>query len=133
MAAFKHIMLADDDADDVELFQLAAKECNQNIRISTAEDGIKLIELLEKEEPPDVIILDLNMPRMSGYECVKTIRENEKFNNIPIMIFSTSSAKGDIEYCFEVGADFYIVKPGSLKALTEIINELNKGTILNRF
>jgi CheY-like chemotaxis protein len=89
-----------------------AKECNENIQISIAEDGIELIELLEKEEPPDVVILDLNMPRMNGYECIKAIRENEKYNSIPIMIFSTSSAEEDIEYCLEIGADFYIVNPG---------------------
>ncbi|WP_018617109.1 hypothetical protein [Segetibacter koreensis] len=49
------------------------------------------------------------------------------------MIFSTSSAKEDVEYCFEIGADFYVVKRGSFIALAEIINDLNKGTIFNRF
>ncbi|HSU51010.1 MAG TPA: response regulator, partial [Segetibacter sp.] len=115
MAVYKHIILADDDTDDIELFQSAAKECNENIEIVTAKDGIKLIELLEKEERIDVIILDLNMPKMNGYECVKTIRQNKKYNTIPIMIFSTSSAKEDIEYCFETGAEFYVVKPASFK------------------
>ena len=133
MAVYKHIILADDDTDDIELFQSAAKECNENIEIVTAKDGIKLIELLEKEERIDVIILDLNMPKMNGYECVKTIRQNKKYNTIPIMIFSTSSAKEDIEYCLETGADFYVVKPASFKGLKEIINDLNKGTIFNRF
>ncbi len=62
MAVYKHIRLADDDADDVELYQSAAKECIENVKVSIAEDGIKPIELLEKDSPPDVVILDLNMP-----------------------------------------------------------------------
>jgi CheY-like chemotaxis protein len=133
MAIFKNIILADDDVDDLELFQSAAKECNENIKIVTAEDGLKLIELLEKEEPPDVVIMDLNMPGMNGYDCVKVIRGNKKYNTIPIMIFSTSSAKEDIEHCLEIGADFYVVKPRSFKALTDIVSDLNEGTIFNRF
>ncbi|WP_018617110.1 response regulator [Segetibacter koreensis] len=65
MSTFKRIILAD-DADDIELFQSVAKECNESFRIVTAGDGLKLIELSENEEPPDVVILDLNMPRMNG-------------------------------------------------------------------
>ncbi len=57
----------------------------------------------------------------------RNYKENEKYNNIPIMIFSTSSAKEDVEYCLEIGADFYIVKPASFKALKEIIKDFNKG------
>ncbi len=64
--SYKHIMLADDDRDDIELFQSAVKECSLNIKVSTAKNGQMLIELLEKEPVPDFIVLDLNMPRISG-------------------------------------------------------------------
>ena len=88
-------MLADDDRDDIELFQSAVKECSLNIKVSLSKNGQMLLELLEKETIPDFIVLDLNMPGISGYDCLKAIRKNQKYNNVVIMILSTSSSEKD--------------------------------------
>lgn len=130
--SYKHIMLADDDRDDIELFEFAVKECSVNIKVSTAEDGQMLIELLEKESVPDVIVLDLNMPGMSGYDCLRAIRKNKKYNDVPVIIFSTSSTEKDIDYCFSNGANYYIVKPSDFNDFRHLINDMCNGTKLNR-
>ncbi len=132
MPAYTHIMIADDDKDDIELFQSAVKECSLNIKVSTAKNGEMLIELLEKEPAPDVIVFDLNMPCMNGYDCLKVIRKNREYNHVPIMILSTSSAQRDIDYCFSNGANYYLVKPHSIDALNKLVNNLCNGVILNR-
>lgn len=131
-AFYKHIILADDDVDDLDLFQSAVQESLLSIKVSTAKNGKMVMELLEKGAVPDIIVLDLNMPVMSGYDCLKEIRKNQRFKDVPIMIFSTSSAKKDIDYCFDNGANFYIVKPQSFDALTKLVNDLGNGIILNR-
>lgn len=123
-------MLADDDRDDIELFQSAVKECSLNIKVSTAGDGQMLIELLEKESVPDVIVLDMNMPRMNGRDCLIAIRKNRKYNNIPVIIFSTSSSQNDIHYCFSNGANYYAVKPSS-NNLRHLVSDICNGTKLN--
>lgn len=99
--SYTYITLADDDRDDIELFQSAVKECSSNIKVSAAEDGQMLIQLLEKESITDFIVLDLNMPRMNGYDCRRAMRKNSKYNNVPVIIFSTSSSQKDMNYCFK--------------------------------
>ncbi len=132
IASYKHIMLVDDDRDDIELFQSAVKECSLNIKVSIAKNGQMLLELLEKEAVPDFIVLDLNMPGISGYDCLKAIRKNQKYNNVVIMILSTSSSEKDIDYCLANGANYYVVKPESLNALSKLVDDLCNGAILNR-
>lgn len=133
MSSFKHILLADDDNDDIDFFQSAAKESCHDVQVSVANNGLKLLELLENEPMPDIVVLDLNMPLMNGYECMRIIRKNKKYNHVPIMILSTSSAKEDIDLALLSGANYYVVKPESYNALTTLINDLCNGEILNHF
>jgi CheY-like chemotaxis protein len=123
-------MLADDDGDDIEMFRSAINECSLNIKVSTAGDGRRLIDLLEAEPSPDVIVLDLNMPRMNGYDCLKAIRKNEKYNNVPIIIFSTCALEKDIDYCLGNGANHYIVKPSNFNDLKKLVGNICKGAEL---
>lgn len=125
--SYRHIVLADDDRDDIELFQSAVKECSSNIKVSAAEDGQMLIELLEKDSVPDFIVLDLNMPRMSGYDCLRVIRKNSRYNNVPVIMFSTSSSPKDMDDCFKNGANDYIVKPSDLNNFRLVVNEICNG------
>lgn len=129
--SYKHIMLADDDRDDIELFQSAVKECSLNIKVSAAGDGQMLIELLVKESVPDFIVLDLNMPRMNGFDCLIAIRKNRKYNGVPVIIFSTSSSQKDIDYCLSNGANYYAVKPSSFNNLRRLVNDICNGDICN--
>lgn len=127
MTGCTHILLADDDQDDVEFFQSAVQECAPDLKVSTAENGKILIELLDKVPSPDVIILDLNMPILKGYECLKIMRQNNNLRNIPIMIYATSATPNDVEYCLNNGADYYVVKPQSFKAIEKLVSDLARG------
>ncbi len=107
------ILLADDDADDRDFFKEAITEANIEADITMMSDGEQLSEYLsatKDQSLPDVIFLDINMPKKNGKECLKEIRSNTEFNHIPVIMFSTSSHKKDIEETFNNGADFYIIK-----------------------
>ena len=88
----KFIFLADDDADDCMLFEDALREVSTSTELTTANDGVELINLMETSvpPPPDVIFLDLNMPRKNGFECLEQIRKTKKWASIPVVIFSTT-------------------------------------------
>ncbi|MEP7171012.1 MAG: response regulator [Bacteroidota bacterium] len=92
------ILLADDDADDRDLFKEAIEETKLNVNLDFAEDGKCLIDLLCNEKRlPDLIFLDLNMPYKTGMECLAEIRNNSTFKDIPVVIYSTSSSIKDLE------------------------------------
>ena len=118
------ILLADDDEADRLLFKEAISEWKIKTVVHSVNDGVDLMEALavENQPLPQLLFLDLNMPRKDGMECLKEIRANDKYNDISIAIFSTSGADDDMEETFLNGANVYIHKPndfGSLKKLLE--------------
>jgi CheY-like chemotaxis protein len=119
----KYLLLADDDADDCMIFQEALLEVSKHSRLETAKDGFHLMQILEATVPlkPDLIFLDLNMPRKNGFECLGEIRHTEKFKDIPIVIFSTSDGSEAVKMTYEMGASIYVQKPYSFKSLTRAI------------
>ena len=125
----KNIVLADDDQDDVEMFQTAIEESCTKLELTVASDGLALILLLEKIPTPDAIFLDLNMPGKSGKMCLEEIRSNDNFKKVPIIILSTSNHKSEIDFCLNNGANRYFVKPNSYKGLISIIEIMCKGEI----
>src|SRR3954470_8771543 len=86
----KRIMIADDDPDDVQNFQLAMKESGISYRLIIANDGEDLLQLLDDLKAPDLIVLDLSMPRKNGAVCLQELRSKKQFDKIPIIILSTS-------------------------------------------
>jgi CheY-like chemotaxis protein len=121
-----NIILADDDEDDRLFFTDAFDELKITTRVKTFEDGVYLMDYLNTENTPlpNVLFLDLNMPRKSGMECLKEIKENSKFNDIAIAIYSTSASEEDIENTFVMGANIYIKKPSDFKTLKKILSEV---------
>lgn len=121
-----HIMLADDDEDDRLFFKEAFEEVKINYRISAFNDGEQLMNhLYDTSNPlPDIIFLDLNMPRKSGIECLKEIRANERLQKISVAIYSTSSSEQDIEDTFVSGANVYIKKPNDFNMLKKILSDV---------
>lgn len=119
----KYILLADDDEDDCMLFEDALKEVNASTELATANDGVELMKLLGKivPPPPDVIFLDLNMPKKNGFECLAEIRNSQDFKNIPVVIFSTTGEEEAINKLYEQGANYFIRKPGSYPKLKNAI------------
>jgi len=119
------IILADDDADDRDLFSEAMEECCINVTVETAKDGIELVKLLKNtNRTPDLIFLDLNMPNKNGKECLIEIRKSQALKHLPVIIYSTSSSQRDIEFTFEKGANLFISKPSSYKELVQIAKKV---------
>jgi CheY-like chemotaxis protein len=117
-----HVLLTDDDADEVMLFQEAIKEVPFLVELSSAENGYDLLKALENNQP-NLIFLDLNMPGKSGKECLQEIRLNPVFQDIPVIIYSTSNNRDDIDTCYNHGANLYIVKP---QLFRDIVKALEK-------
>jgi CheY-like chemotaxis protein len=119
----KTIVLADDDADDCILFEDALREVCSESQLTTTTDGIKLMKFLDETvpPPPDVIFLDLNMPRKNGFECLEEIKQIPKLKNIPVIIFSTSSQQEAINITYQKGAHHYVCKPGNFGLLKRTI------------
>jgi len=127
----KHILIADDDIDDIDLFKSAMLEMCPDLKVSVAYNGVNLLDLLPTIPLPDTIILDLNMPLIGGKECLVKIRSQYQFDEVPIIIFSTSRHQRDIEYCLAEGANHYIVKPNTYSGLKTIVEKLCEGRLSN--
>jgi len=120
---WNNIFLADDDAEDCEIFAEALKEINAEARLTASKNGHELMTLLNlsPQPTPDIIFLDLNMPIKNGYQCLKEIREDDALKDHVVVIFTTSSLKADIDLMYELGANLYITKPSDFERLKQII------------
>jgi CheY-like chemotaxis protein len=118
------ILLADDDADDRELFEEALSDVHPNAVLTTAQDGEELMFILKNYHKPDLLFLDLNMPRKNGKECLHEIVKHPDLKKIPIIIFSTSVNPTDIEETFSLGAILFLRKPNSYEELKRNVNEI---------
>ena len=120
-----HIFLADDDPEDREIFLEVISEVVPHVKVTVAKNGKELMNMLiQKEELPDIIFLDLNMPLKNGQECLVEIRNNEKLKAIPVIIYSTSRSREHIDDTFMKGANFYFPKPDSFKDLKTMIAKI---------
>lgn len=121
-----HIILADDDEDDRLFFIDAFKELKIHTKVEAFTDGVELMNYLNSETSvlPHVLFLDLNMPKKNGLECLHEIKSNEKFNEIAIAIYSTSSSEEHIEETFVKGANIYIQKPNDFNVLKKILSDV---------
>ena len=118
----KHIVLADDDDDDRLLFHDVLKEFPSMVELIVANDGEKLMKLLQNVNLPDLLFLDLNMPLKNGFECLEEIKKDEKFKNLPVIIFSTSSQPSAIDQVYRSGAHLYVRKPNDFATLKKVIH-----------
>lgn len=118
--------LIDDDGDDQEIFSMALNTIDENISFVTANDGVEALDKLQIDHAftPHFIFLDLNMVRMSGRECLRELKKITRLNNIPVIIYSTSSEQKDITETILLGAADYIVKPPSISILTKRLEQV---------
>jgi len=121
-----HIILADDDEDDRLFFTDAFEELKISTKVQTYNDGSELMEYLNSEDAilPEILFLDLNMPKKNGIECLKEIKANDKFSDIAIAIYSTSSSEEHIEETFVTGANIYIKKPNDFETLKKVLSDV---------
>jgi CheY-like chemotaxis protein len=119
------LLLADDDEDDCLFFKEALDEITVSTDLSMVHDGVQLMNYLEKNtlNLPDLIFLDLNMPRKNGLECLDEIKKDERLKNLPIIIFSTSLDSEIVNNLYQNGASYYIRKPGDFSKLKTVIEK----------
>lgn len=124
MSRTKKFLLVDDDTDDSFLFGEVLAEVDPTIQFETASNGQEALEHLvtEGKPLPDVIFMDLNMPRMDGKQCLFEIKQNERLQHIPVMMYTTSSHSTDIEQSMQLGAICFITKPSDSKELKNILS-----------
>jgi CheY-like chemotaxis protein len=127
-----HILLADDDKDDRFLFREALSELPISTTLETVHDGEQLMVYLSEHQDklPQVLFLDLNMPRKNGFECLSEIKTNDKLSALPVVMFSTSYPRDEhyesdmIKMLFNIGAREYIRKPGNFSELKSAIHKI---------
>jgi len=105
-----HILHVDDDEDDRILFDEAIKKVSIDSDIVEVSDGTESMDIL-KTFLPDIIFLDINMAGMNGRDCLKLIRNQQKFDTIPIIMLTTSTRESDIADTFQSGANLFVTKP----------------------
>lgn len=125
------IFLIDDDVDDQEIFSITVGKISPHIRCEFADDGVHGLERLRGERLlPDLILIDLNMPRMDGLECLDGIRKTTHVKNTPAYIYSTSADRITIEKSMNMGANGFLKKeadPQDLqKKLTNILSTIKR-------
>jgi CheY-like chemotaxis protein len=123
-----HIIYVDDDAEDHEIFAEALKELGENYQLIPASGCPDLLECLESNKQADIIFMDINMPQITGIECLKLLKDNERYKDIPVIIFSVSKSQADIDTVYELGAHYHMIKPVAhlnLIASLKIILEIN--------
>ena len=124
MIKYKKILLVDDDIDDRLIFEEILQEIDDESLLVYAENGLEMVALLDKtqeEELPDMIILDQNMPKMTGKESLVFLKENPRYQTIPTIIYSTYQVKDFYRECLLLGAQDVVDKPDSIQAYREMI------------
>ena len=112
----KNIVLAEDDEDDSQFFADALNSIPNQATLYRAKDGVELTGLLDDMDPvPDLIFLDINMPRKNGSQCLYEIRRQEMLDEVPVIVLSTTNSKEIIEQMYQSGANLYIQKPSDIK------------------
>lgn len=111
------VLLVDDDSDDVDIALHAVRREALDVRVEVARDGGEALERLgvepggeESEELPRVVFLDLNMPRVDGWEVLERMRKHPATRTLPVVVLSSSSRPEDIDRCYALGANSYLVK-----------------------
>jgi len=118
----KHILIVDDSKTVRNLVAFIMKK--EGFRVTTAEDGLDGLEKLYAEEQIDLIVSDVNMPRMDGFTFIKNVREQEAYRDIPIIVLSTEGQDKDIQTGLTLGANLYMVKPAQPEKMVRNVKML---------
>ena len=125
----RRLLYVEDDNAAYFLLELALREVDPEIQLSRASDGEQAITMLQAASSanalrPDLILLDLNLPKKNGFQVLQSLKATESLRSIPVIVFTTSSRATDRENCLALGAQDYLVKPQTLTALMEAAKAL---------
>jgi CheY-like chemotaxis protein len=124
------ILLVEDNPGDIRLTQEALKDSRIRNSISIARDGVEAIAFLRRQGPyagaprPDIILLDLNLPRKDGREVLEEIKQDEDLKRIPVVVLTTSSDEADVLASYNLHANCFITKPVDLNRFIEIVKSI---------
>ena len=111
MAMTDTIIIIDDNRDDIEITRIALEEIGRKEKVEAATDGYQAMKRLRgKEDLPALILLDLKMPGMSGFDCLREIRDDERLKPIPVVVVTSSSLESDRRESIEAGANSFLCK-----------------------
>jgi CheY-like chemotaxis protein len=125
------VLLVEDNPGDVWLMQEAFREVNRSIHLHVAYDGVEAMSYLKHEgahaQAPrvDIILLDLNLPKMDGREVLARIKQDDSLKTIPTLILTTSAAQADIVKSYQLQANCYLSKPVQLEAFENLVKGIN--------
>jgi chemotaxis family two-component system response regulator Rcp1 len=125
------LLVVEDSPGDVRLTQEAFHEVNNSVHLHVASDGVEAMDFLKhqgnhKDAPrPDLILLDLNLPKMDGREVLARIKGDESLKTIPTVILTTSEAEADIVKSYQLQANCYLVKPVQFDAFENLVKSIN--------
>jgi two-component system, chemotaxis family, response regulator Rcp1 len=125
------VLLVEDSPGDVRLTQEAFRDANPSIRLHVATDGVEAMAFLKHEGAhahaprPDLILLDLNLPKMDGREVLAHIKDDASLKTIPTVILTTSDAEADIVKSYQLQANCYLSKPVQLDAFESLVGSIN--------
>lgn len=124
------VLLVEDSPGDVRLTREAFRDADVSIRLHVASDGVEAMAFLRRQDEhihaprPDLILLDLNLPRMDGREVLAQVKEDPSLKTIPTVILTTSEAEADIMKSYELQANAYLSKPVQLDAFESLVNSI---------
>lgn len=136
-----NILLADDDDDERYFFETALRKLPTIKNLTTVSDGEQLMKYLSQKEDglPDILFLDIMMPRKNGIECLKEIKSNEKLNRIPVVMYSNSVGDDYVSICYKCGASYFLQKgiyaelPDSIEKLLSILAKIPAPVTKEKF
>ena len=117
------VLIAEDDDDDYFIFSVALAESSPKVSLTRAENGQALLDKLERETP-DILFLDLHMPKIDGQLCLKAIRANKKFESLPVVVYTSFKDPETIEYCYRERSNLYVMKPDSFADLKTALERI---------
>jgi len=132
---FFNILIAEDDSDDTVLVQSAFQEFDSAYNLFSVQDGVELLEYLRNQQRyldstsaprPDLILLDLNMPRMDGRQALAEIKADPYLRSIPVVVLSNSDLREDILRTYDLGGAGFIVKPQTFEDMLEVVKVINQ-------
>jgi CheY-like chemotaxis protein len=128
----RSILLVEDNAGDVRLTREALHEAEVAVELVAVPDGEQALAFLRGEgehgdgAAPDLILLDLNLPRKNGLEVLEEIKGDSRLRRIPVIMLTTSSSARDVEACYDRGVNCYVVKPLELDDFTALVGAINR-------
>jgi CheY-like chemotaxis protein len=120
----QRILLVEDNPGDAQLVRMAFADALPSARVSVATDGEAALSRLREEGPPDLLLLDLNLPRLSGHEVLQAIKADAALRRLPVVVLSSSAAEADVTRSYELGASSHVTKPGDVDALFALAETL---------